>query len=447
MNALFPLLWLLSLPCIAANPQTVYSRAVSFSEPGQPQLLAIQLDNAIYAHSAADFRDLRLLDQNGVETPYLLQKVASRQTVTQRIASPSEPAKLEKSGDQGIVLTVALSRDAQPADGFSLITGQRDFEYDLAVQGSNDGQIWQTVLEHAAIFDYSRYMQFANHDVSLPGNSYRWFKIRIAQAAQSRATDILQLTRTLQGEQEQQRSEAVQVIREPLHIERIEFWHQHSETQVQAEQSFEYPLTDYQIIEDREHKLSLVDIHAQRQPLTAIQLKAITPLYSRRAELQIQQSTGLDKRMQTLASAALESVKFRDFQREQNRIQFPMQRQTHYRLVIANQDNPPLQISDLTGSGPGYQVLFLPQPGSQYELRYGDESQQFPRYDTAPLQELQRHGYAYVLAQLAAETPPARYENNMDWRVLLNSRLFLTGAILVMVLVLGWSLYRVINRL
>jgi hypothetical protein len=257
----------------------------------------------------------------------------------------------------------------------------------------------------------------------------------------------MELTRTTRGDEKPQLSEKFDLLNEPLHIERIDFWHNQSETLPETDQQFDYPVTAFNISQDAEHKTSLIDIDSQQQPLTGFTLKTVTPNFNRSADLQVPQQHGSESRMQTIGSAKLEALHFQDINREHTTISFPEQRQSHYRIVIHNQDNPPLDISAVNGIGSGYQLLFLPQPGKNYQLRYGAEKAKSPNYDTQPIQELLRRGYQSAPATLGPETVIAPMEEQkLDFAKLLNSKLFLGIAIGLMVLVLGWSLYRVGKR-
>ncbi len=423
-----------------------FNRPIVHPDNGGQTLLAVALDSSVYNNSASGFRDLRLTDQDGVETPYLLQKSASRKTVLQRLSSRSSTQALQKIGDDGIVITINLEKDAANADGLSVVTAQRDFEYSLQIHGSADGKDWQLVVNNATIYDYSRYMAVGNRDIVLPVNSYRHFKIVVAKASQTRTAELLELTRTLRGAEEQQRSEKVDLYNEPLHIERIDFWHNQSETLPEAEQQFDYPVAAFKISRDTEHKTSLIDIDTQRQPLTGFKLQTVTANFNRTAEVQILLQHGIETRMQSIGSATLEALHFQDINHEQSTVSFPEQRQPHYRIVIHDQDNPPLEIASVSGVGNGYQLLFLPQAGKSYQLHYGSDKADPPRYDTAPIQELLRRGYQSTAAALGPEATLS-VEDMLDFSNWLNSRLFLGVAIGLMVLVLAWSLYRVGKRL
>lgn len=431
----------------AEAPAYRFSRPVTYQDSGQQSLLAVTLDSAVYANSAADFRDLRLTDQNGVETPYLLQKIASQKTVTRRLSSRSETVDLQKFGDEGFVVTVKLDKDAANADGLTLVTPQVDFEYALQIHGSNDGENWQLLVDNALIYDYSRYMSVGNRDVAIPANSFRQFKIVVAKATQTRVAELLELTRTLRGSEELQRSETSQHQTEPLHIERIELWHSHSETLPAEDSQFDYAMPGFKITQDAEHKTSSIDIDTLHQPLTGFTLQINTPNFSRSAEVQIPLQQGIETRMQTIANGTLEALHFQNINRDQTSIGFPEQRQPRYRIVIQNQDNPPLHVNTITGTGHGYQLLFLPQAGLSYRLQYGSTQAEPPRYDTAPIQELLRRGYQSSTADLGPETAAAAAEAKFDVGELLNSRWFLGLAIGLMVIVLSWSLFRVSKRL
>ncbi len=431
----------------AESPAFKFSRPVEYRDDGKQQLLAVALDGAIYQNSAGDFRDLRLIDQHGVETPYLLQKIAARKTVVQRLPIPSEAPALQKTGDDSIVISIALMKDAANADGFSIVTEQRNFEYDLQIQASNDGKDWQVLVNNAAIYDYSRYMPFGNRDISLPSNQFRHFKILVGKASQTRAAEVLRLTRTLQGSGERQRSETVDVSNEPLHIERIAFWHNQVETLPETEQSFDYPVTRFSVSQDAEHKTSSIDVETQRQPLTGLTIKSAAGHFSRPAEVQIPRQQGIETRMQTIGTATLEALHFQDIHHERTGISFPEQRLPHYRIVLANQDNPPLEIDNVIGNGPAYQLLFLPQSGLSYQLRYGSDQAESPRYDIATIRELLRRGYQYTVAGLGPEASLTTIDDGFDFAKLLNSKLFLGLAIGLMVLALGWSLYKVSKTL
>jgi hypothetical protein len=127
-------------------------------------------------------------------------------------------------------------------------------------------------------------------------------------------------------------------------------------------------------------------------------------------------------------------------------LHFAEQRRQNYRVIIYNQDSPALDITHVNGSGPGYQLLFIKQPGAGYRLQYGGKQVSAPNYDIAPLRELLRQGYQTTLATLGSEVELKADDEQWNPLIMLNSSVFLGLMIGLMVLVLGWSLYKVGKR-
>ncbi|MDD5275165.1 MAG: DUF3999 family protein [Methylovulum sp.] len=435
----------------AELPDYLLSRPIVRKDASPQALLVIALDSTIYAASADGFRDLRLSDQNGVETPYLLQKITDHKTAVQHVSNRSETLTSQKTDTDGISITVRLFQDAIAADGLTIVTAEHNFEYTVQIYGSNDNQHWQLLTDNAVIYDYSRYMAVDKHDIDLPPNSYRYFKLNIAKAGQNRTDDLLELTRTLHGDEELQGSETSH----PLHIDRIDFWHKQTVVLPESERQFEHPVGAFKVTQNAEHKTSLIDIYTARQPLTGFKLQSKTANFSRHAKVWIEQQDGNGSRLQPITDTTLDALHFNGINREQTTVTFPEQRQSRYRIIIDNQDSPPLEISAINGIGTGYQLLFLPQAGKEYRLHYGVANASAPHYDTAAILELLRLGYVGTAATLGPEivvTPVADKQNIgllLDNPKLLKRIITLTlrGAIvLTLFSVLAWSLYRIGKR-
>ena len=422
------------------------SRDVVVPNPEQQNLVSIPLDEAVYKASTDDFSDLRLVDQDGVERPFLLQKIASQKRVTRRQPSNGKTITLQTSGDEGIIITLELDNDAAHADGLTVVTNQKDFEYRIDVEGSNDGQIWESLIADTLIYDYSRFMQIGNQDISLPHNTFKYFKILIAHAIQTRTTELMELTRTLRDMREIQRNEKTDVLRQPLNIERIQLWHNQTETVADSEQIFTYQPLGFTVNQDAEHKATWVDVSVENQPLTGLHLDIETPVFNRRAEVQVETKQGLETLRRTITTATLSALRFQDINYNHSALHFTEQRQQNYRVLIYNQDSPPLAFKGVSASGPGYELLFIHQPGNSYQVHYDSSPRVRPNYDIASIRELQRKGYASVKANLGPETEAKQNERPWRFADLLDSNLFLGLVIGLMVLVLAWSLYKVAKR-
>ncbi|WP_431066018.1 hypothetical protein [Methylotuvimicrobium sp.] len=125
-----------------------FSRSVVWQDDGGQSLLGMTLDDSIYIAAGDDYRDLRIKDRNGVEIPYLMQKIAVSKRVVSRHAIDSVIESFNKIGEEGIVVTAKLDKGAVNADGLTIVTQQRDFEYGLQIHGSADGLEWHLLVEN-----------------------------------------------------------------------------------------------------------------------------------------------------------------------------------------------------------------------------------------------------------------------------------------------------------
>jgi hypothetical protein len=124
------------------------------------------------------------------------------------------------------------------------------------------------------------------------------------------------------------------------------------------------------------------------------------------------------------------------------RVDFPEQRQERYRLEIENADNPPLEITGVAAEGAGYRLVFLRSDGRTYQLEYGSDTAELPAYDTAAVLGSLKRGYHPVSVQLGPQVANPAYHGDRSLQAFFNSPLFLVLAIVAMVLVLAWALFR-----
>ena len=145
--------------------------------------------------------------------------------------------------------------------------------------------------------------------------------------------------------------------------------------------------------------------------------------------------------------ATLSLIQFRAFRRAELRVDFSEQRQEHYQLVIENADNPPLEITGVEAEGTPYRLVFLGSQGRTYRVEYGSETAEPPQYDTAAVLASLSRGYQPVTVKLGPQIANSGYRAERGFRDIFNSTVFLTLAIVAMVLALGWALFRAGQRI
>lgn len=143
--SLLPLTTLLVINATAAPlpPDWQHVQTVQVNETG---LIKLSLPIETLDAARPDLSDLRLYDGNGRETPFRIERPAP----APRAIRPARNFRVTLSGR----ITVAIfDTDLhQPIDRISLETPVRDFIKAVTLEGSNDGQTWQTVARSQALF-------------------------------------------------------------------------------------------------------------------------------------------------------------------------------------------------------------------------------------------------------------------------------------------------------
>ena len=166
-----------------------------------------------------------------------------------------------------------------------------------------------------------------------------------------------------------------------------------------------------------------------------------------RAKVLIPVQEGVRTDWVEIGHGTLSLIQFRGFRRALLRVDFPEQRQERYRLVIENADNPPLEITGVSAEGTGYRLVFLGTEGRTYHVEYGSDTAEPPSYDTAAVLRSLQKGFQPVSLKLGPQVVNPSYKTARGLGDLLNNRVFLALAIIVMVLVLAWALFRAGQRI
>jgi hypothetical protein len=455
-------------PAPAAQPNARFAKPLEMPALENEELVAAPLDSDVYAATGEQFSDLRLLDAAGHEVAYVLRKAATKRSRVEQRRFPVEKPTVHPRDDGGLEITfeIDLKKHPKPPQGFTLVTPLRNFERRVQISASTDGETWTPLVTDGLVFDYSQFMDVHNRDLPLPteapapaegadaaGAAPGRYRIVIDDVTQELQSQLLELTRHLQGDDETSRTERVVVDRQPFRIDRIEAWYDVDVVDSRVEVEKAYPLAGFRLEQDADAKATYVYVDARREPLTKLTIETGDRNFSRAAHVEVEGTAAPQKAKRdwrrTLGSATLSRLDFRSLRREDLSIALPQSRESRYRVVIENRDSPPLAITGVAGRGSVYEVVFLAKSGEQYRLAYGDETAAAPAYDTAALAASLAEGYEPLVATLGEQVALAAAPDAPPQRLvqLLNDPRFLGGGIALLVVILGVGLYRATRRL
>jgi hypothetical protein len=161
-----------------------YSRAIELTMPESAigtttaagQLASVAAPPDLYAHARTGLVDLRLIDDQGAEIPYV---------IVQRIGSSKSAAKpttlRENSFSAGAYTQLVL--DAGPHATFHntvrIETNEADFIEWVRVDASDDGHVWRMVQERAPIFRFRKEAREGTQVVHFSENNAQYLRVRI----------------------------------------------------------------------------------------------------------------------------------------------------------------------------------------------------------------------------------------------------------------------------
>jgi hypothetical protein len=413
------------------------------SAPGE-EMLAVVLDRDVYTATRDGLPDVRILDEAGAEVPYLLEQATRRLTERVREACASDLVSFREVDGKTLEAVVKLREKAPNAGGMTVVTPLTDYEHRVQVFGYRDDGYWSPLVTDGLIFDYSRYMDVRGRDIALPANEFRQFKLVVEQVLDPRESPFMELARGLKGGREEGRLEITRIQRRPFRIDRIDLWRTVERENARQATKATYAALASRVEEDAKEKTTTIDVTSGREPLTRFILETSSRNFSRKVKVRVPVTQGIRTDWREIGHATISRFQFRGFHKEDLTIDFPEQRQARYQVVIENADNPPLEITSVQAEGNVYRLVFLAAEDQRYRLVYGSDTAEAPRYDTAAVLASLGPGYEpkAVRPGEQVETPGSQGRREIGLRDLINNPIVLTLAMILMILVLGWVLFR-----
>lgn len=403
MNTITRLATLLSLVCVAlplraAVPADfVTTRAIQEGAPlAAPRLVQVRLDAPIFAATRPGFPDLRLFDATDQELPRLIEPLYTTKERRTRHPVAARASALQELPGNRIEAHFDLATNALPPAGITIRTPLRDFIRTVRIQGSVDGQSWETLVADAQIYDYARYMDIRRTEIPLPSNACRHYILEIGNASEERAQPLIRLVQA----NGQDQSRAFDLLQTPFRIDGISFWRE--ETVLAKDELLlqDWPPAGIVVTQDPKNRTTEIVIQTDFAPITRLKLETTARNFRRTALVQIPVLSHGQSTWRTVSDGAFTRIDVSGLATNALAIDFPEQRAAELRLVLQNHDNPSLDVRAVHPSGPIYSLLWLADPATaSYRLAYGNDKLPAPAYDL----------YA-IRAALAQGIPPDRWE-------------------------------------
>jgi hypothetical protein len=441
--------------CVTSRGADAF-RACRFVKPldaaqvTRDEIAAVPLDREVYAHTRADFADVRLRQGDGPEVPFVLEKRRYPRTRFVDEQVPTQVEGLRELAGNRIEITVRVTRQTLPVAFIQVETPLRDYEKQVSVCGSQDAVQWTSVVSGQPIFDYSRYMDVRGNRIEMPNTAFAVYRVAIENVTDMQSSVFLELTRQVRGVEPISEQGRTVLERRDFRIDRLTLWGRRAVEGEAADVEVEYPIAGFEARVDATRKWTELRIQTSREPLCALELVTSSRNFSRRVRVQVRrQGPGTTEPWIDIGDGHIQALAFRGAAKSQLTLRFPESRAAEYRLLVLDGDSPPLDFTGATGMGKAYRAVFLAAPGHRYRLYFGNERAQLPAYDAAAVLGAltpQRAPGPVELSPGALEPNPA-YGRRDGLSGLLENRMLFGAAIALVLAGLGWGLARALRRI
>lgn len=394
------------------------------------------INEALFNELNPQATNLRVMDHDGIETPFLMRTKKGERTVTQERAVPFEKLSFKKLPDNQIEIVVQ-NKDQRnfnkPLQSIVLTSEIKNFEKHINLYSSDDQQEWKLIAERKSIFDYSQYIDIRNNRVTFAPTVARYFKIIISNITEKHESPFTTLTRETRGGQEFSAVESSSFTRADFRINEIHLYERI--TTIIKDKTLKQPCTLFDLKIASKDKTTLVSFGTFKTPVAGITLRITTPYYHRRFVLE----TSADAKSWSSAySGIVSSINTDAASDEQRTIQLPHTfRAAHYRITVQDHDSPPLEITGVELEAEIHEVLFYCDQVNSYRVIYGALEADRPVYDIGEvLSQIKSEATALYLA--GPQQPNPDYGAKTGWNTHLSRRTIMTVAVILMIAALGW---------
>ncbi len=399
----------------------------------QNEFGAISLDKDIYRHTDNSFNSLRIFDENYNEIPYVIRIQRVNEKATRTYTVPMNTLSLEELPNNRISIILQNKNKGLVPSEMAIRTANRNFEKTVSVYGSNDRIQWQPLAENQPIFDYSRFIDLRNTDVSFKKLPFTYYKVTLDNVSEELRSSFSQIFVKYSEHHIQEQYEAFRRYKETLQIKDIQFSGTEDKFVYGSEKIVSHPLKLIKTTINKDEKTSNIYLASDRQPITRLLFRVESKNFKRLTVVEGTDETGSDPKWNNIASAEIFNISAGQFQKEKLEIDLPHTRYLRYHVRIFNQDNIPIKVSSVEAKGLVHEIVFSHNNRRTLKVCYGGENLQVPQYD---------------VSSILAELPPVegsrwnidKQEDNkavgMKKKQIVSPKTLLMGALTVMVVVL-----------
>ncbi len=383
----------------------------SFKRPltgAMPSWNRLVVPDEVFRHIAPDFADVRIIgistNNDTIEAPYVLHVKYGhdvRQEFSYKIINKT---RINNSH----FFTFEITGKGQ-INQIQLEFEQKNFDWLVQLEGSNNQKEWFTILERYRILSIqNENTNFQYTNLTFPETQFQFYRIRIE------SQDVPSLKAAFLSKQAQT----------PTTYKN-------------------YATKKFDIVHNKSSKQTEIDVELYMPvPVSYVQLKVVNnfdfyrPISISYVNDSMKTEKGWTFSYRNLASGIFNSI-------EKNEFTFTSTIASKLRIVIENQDNQPLNISSISVKGFEHELVTRLDENLTYYLVYGNKTAQQANYDLAYFTDkIPNEMNTLMIGEEEIITKP---EVQVKEPLFVN-QVWMWVILLAIVLILGWFTLKMMNK-
>lgn len=345
------------------------------SPPVQSDWLRATLPAQVYGPAQSSLADLRVIDRNGKEVPYLLHAQHAQCQRTWRNAPVSDTGFTPGEYSQAVVDT---GSDGVPHNAVQIGLDQKDFFTWTEIAASDDRLNWRIVRSKAPLFRLEQGKLTNGLVLTYPRTRSRWLRLRFLQSEKALQASNARITEESRTEAQREALPAAFAL---------------ANRQPAGESLWE------------------ADLDKLRPPVSAIRIETSQAEFHRQVKI----SSSVDgKNWRNAGQGHIYRHADDGKQRSELEVAFPEAHARFWRVALLNRNDPALPGLRLEMLGVTRQVAFKREAGQEYRLLYGNPRATAPQYELAQLSRAEQW-QAAPAAALGAEQQNSAYVSPEAW--------------------------------
>lgn len=384
-----------------------YSRAIELAPADTTRLAAVVVPEDVFRQSNASLADLRVMDDLGAETAYV---VRTREGSTNTVSIPAKLIENSFAPGQYTQILVDLGEKTRFHNALEIQTTDSDFIEWVSVEASDDAHLWRIVQPHAPFFRFHLQYREGVNTVPYSENNAQYMRIHILDGAKQFPVTGANVFHKITTPPE----------RVPL------------------SPSFEpgSPSTS-------ERSAWIADLGGVGMPVSEVRFDVAPPAeFIRTVEI-----FGSDDRQKWYRFAQGEIYRYYQEKVSQEQlvvsIPFGGAQGRYWKVEVVNGNDAPLEGVTLHLYATPRHVFFEQQTGRNYRLLYGQSRAQAPQYDLDRRLDTKQEDAA-IAGQVGPEEENPDYSDPRPWTE--RNAYFLWIVMGIAVLLLGYSAIRSLRK-